>query len=148
LLPNQCEIHSNVFFSQHGFGFEWNGEQWLRIPHTGNVIIENNVEIYSGTNIVRPTEKDSRIGEGTKIDALCHIAHNVNIGKHCLIIAGSKIGGSVTIGDNCYLGIGCMIKNKVTIGNNVTIGMGAVITKDVPDNVIIYNKTKWITKQK
>ncbi|KKN59935.1 hypothetical protein LCGC14_0536850 [marine sediment metagenome] len=103
------------------------------------------VEIFSGTNIVRPTLDDTRIGEGTKIDYNCHIAHNVNIGKHCLIIAGTILGGSVTIGDNCYLGIGCMIKNKVKIGNNVTIGVGAVVLEDVKDNyVMVGNPAKFL----
>lgn len=133
----EISVHRGVYFSAQGFGFEWDGEEYLRIPHTGIIHIENKVEIFSGTNIVRPTEGEMTIGQGTKIDYNCHIAHNVNIGKNCLIIAGTIIGGSVTIGDKCYLGIGCMIKNKVKIGNNVTIGMGAVVLNDVPDGATI-----------
>lgn len=136
-LQGKADIQMGVIWSHQGFGYEWDGNEYLRIPHTGKLIIGDKVEIFSGTNIVRPTLDTCTIGEGTKIDYNCHIAHNVNIGKHCLIIAGTIIGGSVTIGDNCYLGIGCMIRNKVKIGNNVTIGMGAVVTKDVPDGQIV-----------
>lgn len=133
----RIQVYPNVIFSDHGFGFAWSGSKYLHIPHTGTLNIEDGVEIFPGTNIVRPTLEPTRIGEGTKIDYNCHIAHNVNIGKHCLIIAGTVIGGSVTIGDNCYLGIGSMIRNKVKIGNGVTIGMGAVVVKDVPDGVTV-----------
>ena len=139
------DIHRNVFFSEQGFGFQWSRSEYLRIPHRGNIILGTKVEIFSGTNIVRPTLNDTRIGEGTKIDYNCHIAHNVNIGKYCLIIAGTILGGSVTIGNNCYLGIGCMVKNKVKIGNNVTIGIGAVVLEDVPDNyVMVGNPAKFL----
>lgn len=143
-----CRIHEGVFFSQ-GFGFEFIGGRWLHIPHSGKIIISDNVEIFEGTNICRGTADDgvTFIGEGTKIDYNVHVAHNVKIGKHCLIIAGSIIGGSVEIGDNCYLGIGCMIRNKVKIGNNVTIGMGAVVVKDVPDGItVVGNPAKEIIK--
>lgn len=146
-LSGHVEIYPEVIFSEHGFGFAWSGSEYLHIPHTGTIHIGDKVEIFPGTNIVRPTLEPTRIGEGTKIDYNCHIAHNVNIGKHCLIIAGTVIGGSVTIGDNCYLGIGCMIRNKVKIGNGVTIGMGAVVVKDVPDGVtVVGNPARILTK--
>lgn len=145
-MSDEVNIHKGVFFSKQGFGFEWDGTKYLSIPHTGQLFIEHGVEIFSGTNIVRPLVDDCYIREGTKIDYNCHIAHNVNIGKHCLIIAGTIIGGSVTIGDRCYLGIGCMIKNHVTIGNNVIIGMGAVVLEDVPDNAIMVGNPAKILK--
>ena len=135
---DKIRVGSGVIFSQ-GFGYEKINNEWVHIPHSGRIIIEDKVEIWDGTNICRGTaDNDSTIiGVGTKIDYNVHIAHNVKIGKHCLIIAGSIIGGSAVVGDHCYLGIGCMIKNKIKIGNNVTIGMGAVVIKDVPDNVTV-----------
>lgn len=151
LLPDwikftgKVDIHKDVFFSDQGFGFQWDGIEYVRIPHIGNLHLGDKVEIFSGTNIVRPTLKDTHISEGTKIDYNCHIAHNVNIGKHCIIVAGTILGGSVNIGNNCYLGIGCMIKNKVKIGNNVTIGIGAVVLEDVCDNfVMVGNPAKFL----
>jgi len=148
-LGENVNIHKGVFFSDQGFGYEKINGKWIHIPHSGKVIIGDNVEIFSGTNIVRATADDgiTYIGRGTKIDYNCHIAHNVKIGDNCLVIAGTIIGGSAEIGNNCYLGIGCMIKNKVKIGNNVTIGMGAVVTKDVPDNVtVVGNPAKILVK--
>lgn len=148
-LGKGVSIHKGVFFSAAGFGYEWIDEKWVHIPHSGKVIIGDNVEIFSGTNIVRATADDgvTSIGAGTKIDYNCHIAHNVKIGKNCLVIAGTIIGGSTEIGDGCYLGIGCMIKNKVKIGNNVTIGMGAVVLKDVPDGAtVVGNPAKILQK--
>ena len=134
-IGKNCRIKNGVFFSPHGFGFEKIDGRWIHIPHSGRIIISDNVEIFEGANIVRATADDgvTFIGEGTKIDYGVHVAHNVKIGKNCLIIAGTVIGGSTSIGDDCYLGIGCMIKNKVKIGNNVTIGMGSVLINDVPD---------------
>jgi len=139
-----------VIFEDGGFNYVWNGFQYLHTPHSGKIIIEKDVEIHSGTNIVRGTGDNdvTVIGEGTKIDYNVHIAHNVKIGKHCLIVAGSIIGGSAQIGDNCYIGIGAMIKNKVKIGNNVTIGMGAVVICDIPDGETwVGNPAKKLTKK-
>jgi len=152
-LPSWVNVGSNVHiadsvhFNPRGFGYEKmsNRDEYTHIPHSGKVVLEDNVEILEGTNIVRATADDgeTRIRYGSKIDYNVHIAHNVKIGKNCLVIAGTIIGGSVEIGDNCYLGIGCMIKNKVKIGNNVTIGMGAVVLRDVSDNsTVIGNPAK------
>ncbi len=127
-------IDKNVHFVSRGFGYIEIDGKLTHIPHSGEVIIENDVEITSGANIVRATADKTIIGAGTKINFGVHVAHNVKIGKNCLIIANSVIGGSAEIGDNCYIGIGALIKNKVRIGNNVTVGMGAVVLKDIPDN--------------
>lgn len=134
-IGDKCRIKEGVHFSPQGFGFEKVDGKWIHIPHSGKVIIGNDVEIFEGANIVRATADDgvTEIGDGTKIDYSVHVAHNVKIGKNCLVIAGTIIGGSAVIGDDCYLGIGCMIKNKVKIGNGVTVGMGAVVLRDIPD---------------
>lgn len=147
-LGKNVNIYESVFFGESGFGFEKIDDKWIHIPHSGKAIIGDDVEIFSSSFIARGTSDDDLtiIGDGTKIDYNCHIAHNVKIGKNCLIIAGTIIGGSVVIGDNCYLGIGCMIKNKVKIGNNVTIGMGAVVIRDVPDNVTVVGNPAKIIK--
>ena len=148
-VGENVSIHKGVFFSGQGFGYENINGKWYHIPHSGQVVIDDNVEIFSGTNIVRATADNgiTYIGNGTKVDYGCHIAHNVKIGDNCLIAAGTIIGGSVEIGNDCYLGIGCMIKNKVKIGNNVTVGMGAVVIKDIPDNcTVIGNPAKILIK--
>lgn len=131
-FPNSAEI------GREGFGYARDHDGTLiKMPHNGNVIIEENVEIGAHTCIDRAVEGSTIIGAGTKIDNLVHVAHGVKIGKNCLIVAGTVIGGSSEIGDNCFLGINCSIKNKVKIGNNVTIGMGAIVLADVPDNTTV-----------
>jgi UDP-3-O-[3-hydroxymyristoyl] glucosamine N-acyltransferase len=138
IISVTAKIDKTAVIGNDGFGYarEHHGAL-LKMPHTGNVVICDWVEIGAHTCIDRAVEGSTVIGEGTKIDNLVHIAHGVKIGKNCLIVAGSVIGGSCEIGDHVYIGIGAMIKNKVRIGNNVTIGMGAVVLKDVPDGVTV-----------
>ena len=126
-----------------GFGFERDGNGYKmpleRRVHDHFVVIQEGVEIGENTVIHRGRWRDTVIGEGTKIDSLVHVAHNVVIGKHCLIVAGTVIGGSCTIGDNCFLGENVSIKQGVTIANNVTIGMGAVVLND-----IVQSNSTWV----
>lgn len=134
IIHKTAKIAARAAIGKDGFGWIREDDGTLyKFPHTGNVVIEKNVEIGNFTCIDRAAVGSTFIGEGTKIDNLVHIAHGVKIGRHCLIIAGAIIGGSTEIGDCCYMGMGAMIKNKIRIGNNVTIGMGAVVLKDVPD---------------
>ena len=77
------------------------------------------------------------VGDGTKIDNLCHIAHNVNIGKHCAVIALAMIGGSTNIGDYSHVAPSAAIMNKINVGRNVVVGLGAVVTKNIEDNVVV-----------
>jgi len=136
--PNQIHertiIHPSAVIGKDGFGYiRLDNGTLEKFTHTGNVIIEKNVEIGAHTCIDRAAEGSTIIGEGTKIDNLVHIAHGAKIGEHVLIVAGSVIGGSAEIGHYTFVGINASIKNKVKVGKNCTIGMGAVVTKDVPD---------------
>lgn len=134
VIDDDCIIGYMTVIGTDGFGYvrEEDGKLF-KMPHTGNVIIESNVEIGNNTCIDRAVIGSTVIGAGTKIDNLVHIAHGVKIGKNCLITAGAIVGGSCEVGDDCYIGIGALIKNKVKIGKGATIGMGAVILKDVPE---------------
>ncbi len=125
---------SNCVIGSSGFGYERdeNGIP-VRMPHLGNVVIGENVEIGSNVCVDRAVIGSTVIGDNVKIDNLVHVAHGAKIGKNTLIVAGAVIGGSVDIGENCFIGMNASIKNKVKIGNNVTIGAGAVVLKDVPD---------------
>src|SRR5690606_40897332 len=117
------------------------------MPHQGNVVIENDVEIGSNTCIDRAAQGSTVIGEGTKIDNLVHVAHGVKIGKHCLVVAGAVIGGSSVIGDYNFIEMNASIKEKVRIGNNCIIGASAVVLKDVEDNsVMVGNPAKLLRK--
>lgn len=117
-----------------GFGYvKDNDGSWFEMPHFGSVVFGPGVQIGNNNNIDRGVIGDTVIGEGTKIDSLVHVAHNCQIGKRCLIVAGAIIGGSVEIGDHSFIGMNASIKQKVKIGKNCIIGAGAVVLNDVPD---------------
>lgn len=134
--PLELGYHNTI--GKAGFGFERdkNGLP-LRIKHLGNVSLGEKVSIGSNVCIDRGTVGATVIGNYTKIDNLVHIAHNVQIGNGCLIVAGTVIGGSAKIGDNTFIGINASIKNGIRLGKNVTIGMGAIVLGDVPDNTTV-----------
>jgi len=133
-LGKNITIHENCTIGTEGFGFaqDENGK-WFHIPHVGQVIIEDDVEIFSGTNIDRGTVENTIIGHGSKIDHHCHIGHNVNIGKNCIITAMVVIGGSTIIGDNVWIGPNSTIMDHITIGNDVFIGTQTNVIKSVRD---------------
>jgi len=138
IIDPTLETGSHNVIGGCGFGYERdeNGIPY-RIPHLGNVVIGKHVSIGSNVCIDRGVIGSTVIGDYTKIDNLVHVAHNVEIGKRCLIVAGTVIGGSAKIGDDCFLGINCSIKQKVKIGSGVIVGMGAVVLSDVPDGTIV-----------
>lgn len=131
-IGERVVIHKGVTLGSQGFGFERdeNGV-YLHIPHIGKLIIEDDVEIFEGCNLCRGTVEDTVVGKGTKIDALCHIGHNVKIGKNCLITAHSILGGSSTIGDNVYIGLNSTIIDHASIVDGVFIGQGSNVVRDI-----------------
>jgi len=133
-IGKNVTIEKGAVLGGDGFNYVYGKHGYEHFPHVGGLVIEDNVSIGSNTVIHRGVLSDTIIGEGTKIDSLCHIAHNAIIGKHCLIIANSVVSGSCVIGDNTRLAMGAIIRNNVTVGKNCVIGMGSVVTKDVPDN--------------
>src|ERR1700745_2346969 len=123
LIGNNVLIHPGCSIGQDGFGFIFCGpDGHLKVPQTGRVLIQNNVEVGAGTTIDRGSLRDTVIGEGTKIDNQVQIGHNVTIGRHCLLAAQIGLAGSLTIGDNVALGA------KVGINNHLHIGDGAQVT--------------------
>jgi UDP-3-O-[3-hydroxymyristoyl] glucosamine N-acyltransferase len=139
IIGNDCIIQPNTTIGYDGFAFERCADtlELEKFPHYGRVIIENDVEIYANCSIARGSLSDTTIGQGTKIDALCHVAHNVSIGKNTELTAGTIIGGSTTIGNNCWLGLNSTIKNKLKIGNKVIVGSGSSVINNVDDEDIV-----------
>ena len=139
IIGNDCIIQPNTTIGSDGFAFERDANTFEleKFPHYGKVIIENDVEIYANCSIARGSLSDTIIGRGTKIDALCHVAHNVSIGKNTELTAGTIIGGSTTIGNNCWLGLNSTIKNKLKIGNKVIVGSGSSVINDIDDEDIV-----------
>ncbi|HZA62090.1 MAG TPA: DapH/DapD/GlmU-related protein [Nitrososphaeraceae archaeon] len=138
-IGNNCLIEPGVTIGADGFAYERDPEtlELERFPHIGGVTIGNNVEICANSSIARGSLSDTIIGDGTKLDALVHIAHNVVIGINCELTAGTIIGGSTTIGDTCWTGLNSTLKNKIKIGNKVIVGAGACVIHDVPDEDIV-----------
>lgn len=123
-----------------GFGYARDeNNELVKINHSGGVRIGDKVEIRSFVTIDRATIDGNytEIGEGTKLDHHCHIAHNVKIGKWNTLANGCIIEGSCEVGDYNTFGAGVIMQRKTKIGNNCTIGSGSVITKDFPDNSVI-----------
>ena len=136
-LGNNIMIGMGCVIGNHGFGFERREDGTLvRFPHFGGVIIEDDVEIGSNVCIDRGTFGNTVIGKGTKIDNLVHVAHNVQIGKNCLIVAHAMIAGGVKIGDNCWIS-SSYIRDGCGVGTGAFVGLGSVVVKDVPPNDVV-----------
>ena len=133
LMGNNVLIHPGCSIGQDGYGFVFFGlEGHLKVPQTGRVLIQNDVEIGAGTTIDRGSLRDTVIGEGTKIDNQVQIGHNVAIGRHCLLAAQIGLAGSLTIGDNVALGAKVGINNHVHIGDGAQVAAMSGIMSDIP----------------
>lgn len=137
-IGDDCVIQAGVAIGSDGFAYERYPDGDLeRFPHLGGVVIGSNVEICANSSIARGSLGDTRIGDGTKIDALVHVAHNVQIGRNCQLAAGTIIGGSASIGDSCWTGLNSTLKNQIHLGNAVLVAAGACVINDVPDGEIV-----------
>lgn len=137
IIHPSVRIGLNCSIGHDGFGWIRQEDGTLyKMPHCGFITIEKNVIIGNNVCIDRAVNGATIIGEGSKVDNLCHIAHGAKIGKHVLIVAGTIIGGSCEIGNRTFLGMNCSIKNKIKIGNDCIIGAGAVVLCDIPDGEV------------
>jgi UDP-3-O-[3-hydroxymyristoyl] glucosamine N-acyltransferase len=132
LIGNNVLIHPGCHIGQDGFGFVFQSGRQVKVPQTGRVLIQNDVEIGAGTTIDRGSLRDTVIGEGTKIDNLVQIGHNVTVGRHCVLAAKVALGGSVTICDYVALGAGAGVNNHVTIGDGAQVTAMSGVKDDVP----------------
>ncbi|KQM36010.1 UDP-3-O-(3-hydroxymyristoyl)glucosamine N-acyltransferase [Chryseobacterium sp. Leaf201] len=138
IIGDHCVIHANTVIGGDGFGFQPTPEGFKKIPQLGNVIIEDHVEIGSNCSIDRATIGSTVIGQGTKIDNLIQIAHNVKIGKNNVIAAQAGIAGSTTIGDWNQIGGQVGIVGHIKIGNQVKIQAQSGVNSSVNDKDTLY----------
>ena len=137
-VGNNCVIHSGAIIGSDGFGFAPNKEgEYNKVPQTGNVIIEDYVDIGAATTIDRATLGATVIRKGVKLDNQIQIAHNVEVGENTVIAAQTGIAGSTKIGKNCMIGGQVGIAGHITIGNNVKIAAQSGISKNVNDNQVL-----------
>ncbi len=132
LIGDRVIVHPGCKIGQDGFGFVMGGKGHLKVPQVGRVIIQDDVEIGAGTTIDRGAVRDTVIGEGTKIDNLVQVGHNVSIGRHCILVAQTGISGSSTLEDFVVLGARVGVNNNVTIGEGAQLAATSNVHGDVP----------------
>ncbi len=132
LIGDNVLIHAGARIGQDGFGFAMGPGGHIKVPQVGRVIIQDNVEIGANTTIDRGALKDTIIGEGTKIDNLVQIGHNVVIGRHCVIVAQVGISGSTTLGDFVLMGGHSGLVGHIKVGDRAQIAGSSHVTHDVP----------------
>jgi len=133
-IGRNCIIHSGAVLGSDGYGYERDeAGRPVKVPHLGGIRIGDEVEIGANTCIDRGTLGDTIIGSFTKIDNLCHIAHNVRLGEGVMVVAHTEISGSAVVGSGSWLAPGAVINEHLSVGARSLVGMGAVVTVNVPD---------------
>ncbi|WP_289033928.1 UDP-3-O-(3-hydroxymyristoyl)glucosamine N-acyltransferase [uncultured Roseibium sp.] len=132
LLGNQVYLHPGVCIGQDGFGYAMGPGGHLKVPQIGRVVIQDNVEIGANTTVDRGANRDTVIGEGTKIDNQVQIGHNVVVGRHCVIVSQVGLSGSCTLEDYVAIGGQTGVRGHVTIGMGAQIAGVSIVNDDVP----------------
>ena len=132
-IGNKVSVHPGTRIGQDGFGYVPGPTGLDKVPQIGRVILQDEVEIGANTTIDRGSLGDTIIGHGTKIDNLVQIAHNVRIGRFCIIAGHSGISGSCVIGDGTMLGGRVGLADHLVIGSNVQIAAASGVMNDIPD---------------
>ena len=137
IIKNKCIVNSNTVIGSEGFGFIPQNGKWRKMPQTGGVILNNEVEIGTNCCVDRPAVGFTEIGEGTKIDNLVQIGHGVKIGKNCAFAAQVGIAGGAIVGDGVILAGQVGVNNRVKVGNNVIASSKCGIHCDINDGEVI-----------
>ena len=132
LIGDRVIIHPGCHIGQDGFGYVVTNGAHQKVPQIGRVIIQDDVEIGAGTTVDRGAIRDTVIGEGTKIDNLVQVGHNVMIGRHCMIVAQTAIAGSAALGDMVVLGGRVAINNHIKVGEGAHVAATSNVNDDVP----------------
>ncbi|WP_298350245.1 UDP-3-O-(3-hydroxymyristoyl)glucosamine N-acyltransferase [uncultured Dokdonia sp.] len=149
VIGNTVYIHSGAIVGADGFGFTPNEKgEYSKVPQTGNVIIEDHVDIGAGTTIDRATLGSTIIRKGVKLDNQIQIAHNVEIGAHTAIAAQTGVAGSTKIGKHCLIGGQVGISGHLTIGDKVRIQAQSGIGRNIKDGEVLqgspsFNYADW-----
>ena len=130
-LGNRVLLHALVVIGTDGFGYRWDGRKHAKIPQIGTVVIEDDVEIGSGSCVDRAKFSETRIGRGTKIDNQVQIAHNVRIGQHAILCGQAGVAGSAIIGNGVVLGGAAVVRDHITIGDGAMAAGHAAMFEDV-----------------
>lgn len=132
-IGRRVRIHSGTVIGSDGFGYVFDEGAHRKVPQIGNVVICDDVEIGANVTVDRGALGPTTIGKGTKIDNLVQVAHNVNIGEHCLLIAQVGIAGSTRLGNFVILGGQVGLAGHLKLGNEVTVAAQSGVMHDIPD---------------
>lgn len=135
LIGNGVIIHPGCRIGQDGYGFVMGPAGHVKIPQTGRVLIQNQVEIGAGTTIDRGAMSDTVIGEGSKIDNLVQVGHNVVMGRNCIVVSQSGIAGSSVLGDGVVLAARIGVSDHAVIGDGAQIAARSSVVGEVPPGV-------------
>ncbi|MEQ1578594.1 MAG: UDP-3-O-(3-hydroxymyristoyl)glucosamine N-acyltransferase [Hyphomicrobium sp.] len=137
LVGDGVIIHPGVRIGQDGFGFAMGRDGHIKVPQVGRVIIQNNVEIGANSAIDRGALKDTVIGEGTKIDNLVQIGHNVVMGRHCVIVGQTGIAGSAELGDFVVMGGQSGVAGHIKVGSGAQIAGSTHVIEDIAAGAVV-----------
>jgi UDP-3-O-[3-hydroxymyristoyl] glucosamine N-acyltransferase len=137
-LANRVRLHPGVVIGADGFGYEFVAGRQEKVPQVGTVSIGDDVEVGANSTIDRSRFESTVVGEGTKIDNLVQIGHNVVIGRHCLICALVGIAGSVTLEDYVVVGGQCGIAGHITIGTGAMLAAKTGVKEDIPAKTSVW----------
>lgn len=131
-VGSRCILHANCVIGSDGFGFAPQDDgSYRKIPQMGNAVIEDDVEIGAGTCVDRATMGSTIVHTGVKLDNLCQIAHNVEVGAHTVMAAESGAAGSAKIGKYCMFGGNSMVVGHISVADHTTLAADSVITKTI-----------------
>lgn len=137
ILGDRVRIHANTVLGSDGYGYVLVDGRHEKVPQAGWVEVGNDVEIGACTTVDRGVLGPTRIKAGTKVDNLCQIAHNVQIGEHCLVVSQAGVSGSTTLGDYVTLAGKVGVVGHVHIGNRCLVGGNSVVAKDLPEGSFV-----------
>jgi UDP-3-O-[3-hydroxymyristoyl] glucosamine N-acyltransferase len=136
-LGNRVIIHAGSVIGSDGFGYRWDGARHRKIPQIGTVIIEDDVEIGACVCIDRAKFSATRIGHGTKIDNLVQVAHNVQVGPHCILVAQAGVAGSVRLGSGVVLGGQSAVRDHIQMGDGSMLAACSGVMQDVEPKQVV-----------
>ncbi len=133
----RCVLHAGVVIGGDGFGYAFDAGRYHKVPQVGNVVVGDDVEIGANTTVDRATTGSTRVGDGSKIDNLVQIGHNVVIGRHCIIVAQVGISGSTELEDYTTLGGQVGVAGHLRLGRGAMVAAQSGVARDVPPGTVV-----------
>jgi UDP-3-O-[3-hydroxymyristoyl] glucosamine N-acyltransferase len=146
-IGHRVILHAGCVIGSDGFGYVLDEGQHRKILQTGNVVIRDDVEIGANATVDCATFGSTVIGQGTKIDNLVQIAHNVTVGRNCIIMGQTGIAGSTHVGDYCAIGAQVGVLGHLKLGNQSMVGGKSGVVRDIPDGEAVLGYPAWPEKE-